>query len=77
MFRILSWRVFWLTTINRSLPLAEPDLALTKLEIRLLDHLVSNRGMRPAGTSLAKYLTKIAKLGGYLARASDPPPEIP
>jgi hypothetical protein len=23
---------------------------------------------------LARYLTKIARLGGYLARASDPPP---
>ena len=73
-FCILSWRVFWLTMIYRSLPLAEPDLALTKLEIRLLDQLVPDRGMRPARTSLAKYLTKIARLGGYLARANDPPP---
>jgi hypothetical protein len=73
-FCILSWRVFWLTMINRSLPQAEPDLALTKLEIRLLDHIVPDRGMRPAGISLAKYLTKIARLGGYLARANDPPP---
>jgi len=61
--------------INRSLPEAEPDLVLTKLEIRLLDQLVPERGGTPAiGTSLSKYLTKIARLGGYLARASDPPP---
>jgi hypothetical protein len=37
-------------------------LALTKLEIRLLDHIVRDRGMRRAGISLAKYLTKIARL---------------
>jgi hypothetical protein len=28
----------------------------------------------PARLSLSKYLTKIARLGGYLARANDPPP---
>ena len=53
---------------------AEPDLVLTKLEIKLLDQLVPNRGTPPTGTSLSKYLTKIARLGGYLARANDPPP---
>ena len=73
-FCILSWRVFWLTMINRSLPQAEPDLVLTKLEIKLLDQLVPNRGTPPTGTGLSKYLTKIARLGGYLARANDPPP---
>jgi hypothetical protein len=74
-FCILSWRVFWMTMINRSLPQAEPDLALTKLEIKLLDQLVPDRrGTQPTRTSLSKYLTKIARLGGYLARASDPPP---
>jgi hypothetical protein len=73
-FCILSWRVFWLTMINRSLPQAEPDLALTKLEIKLIDQLVPDRPGTPAGMSLSKYLTKIARLGGYLARANDPPP---
>jgi hypothetical protein len=73
-FCILSWRVFWLTMINRSLPQAEPQLALTKLEIKLIDQLVPDRPGTPASMSLSKYLTKIARLGGYLARANDPPP---
>lgn len=74
-FCILSWRVFWVTMVNRSLPQAEPDLALTKLEIKLLDQLVPDRrGTPPARINLSKYLTKIARLGGYLARANDPPP---
>jgi hypothetical protein len=73
-FCILSWRVFWLTMINRSLPQAQPDLALTKLEIRLLDRLVPDRQETRTATSLSKYITKIARLGGYLARANDPPP---
>lgn len=74
-FCILSWRVLWLTTLNRTAPEVPPETALTSNEISLLDHLISdagNRRCRPGTLSL--YLTKLARLGGYLARASDPPP---
>jgi hypothetical protein len=74
-FCILSWRVFWVTMINRSAPEAEPSLVLTDQETRLLDHLVPDKARRPRRErTLAFYLAKIARLGGYLARASDPPP---
>ena len=74
-FCILSWRVFWLTMMNRSLPAASPTLAFTALEIHLLDRLVKDKGTRRTQRkSLATYLTKLARLGGYLARASDAPP---
>jgi hypothetical protein len=74
-FCILSWRVFWMTMINRSAPDAPPSIALTATEMELLDRLVNDRGktflhQKTIGT----YLTKIARLGGYLARATDPPP---
>jgi hypothetical protein len=72
---ILSWRVLWLTMLNRIEPEISPKMALTDTEITLLDQLVSgagNRRCRPG--TLAFYLTKLARLGGYLARASDPPP---
>jgi len=74
-FCILSWRVFWLTMLNRTAPDAAPTLALAAAEIELLDQLVAdagNRRCRPR--TLSFYLTKLARLGGYLARASDPPP---
>ncbi len=74
-FCILGWRVFWLTMMNRSLPAASPTLAFTALEIHLLDRLVKDKGTRRTQRkSLATYLTKLARLGGYLARASDAPP---
>ena len=74
-FCILSWRVFWLTMMNRSVPAASPTLAFTALEIHLLDQLVKNKGTRqPQKGSLSTYLTELARLGGYLARASDAPP---
>ena len=74
-FCILSWRVFWLTMLNRTAPNAAPTMALTVTEIALLDQLVADAGNRRclSGT-LSFYLTKLARLGGYLARASDPPP---
>lgn len=74
-FCILSWRVLWLTMLNRTAPDASPRAALTDVEIDLLDALVSGAGNRKCrlGT-LGFYLTKLARLGGYMARASDPPP---
>lgn len=72
---IVSWRVFWMTMLNRSNPHAPPALALTDAETRLLDHLVRDKSQKPLRRrTLSHYLTKIARLGGYLARASDPPP---
>ena len=74
-FCILSWRVFWMTMLNRSNPAAPPGLALTEVEIGLLDRLVKDKGQKPLRRkSLSHYLIKIARLGGYLARANDPPP---
>jgi hypothetical protein len=74
-FCILSWRVFWMTMLNRSAPTAPPNVALTETEIELLNHLVKDKGQAASRRkTLSHYLIKIARLGGYLARANDPPP---
>jgi hypothetical protein len=74
-FCVLSWRIFWLTMINRTAPEAPVELALTTIEIGLLDELLKDKTPRslPKKT-LSIYLTKIARLGGYLGRANDSPP---
>jgi len=74
-FCIISWRVLWLTMLARTAPNSPPTVALTDAEVVLLDRLVSDAGNRKTqpGTLLF-YLTKLARLGGYLARAADPPP---
>lgn len=75
LFCILSWRIFWMTMLNRSTPTALPSAALTETEIELLDHLVKDKAQAASRRkTLSQYLIKIAKLGGYLARANDPPP---
>jgi hypothetical protein len=73
-FCIMSWRIFWMTMLNRSADSMPQHLALTSLEVALLDRLVADREGRRKQKSLPDYLTKIAQLGGYLARANDPPP---
>jgi hypothetical protein len=47
---------------------------LTEGEVRLLDRMAGRPGSRSPPATLSSYLTRIARLGGYLARASDPPP---
>jgi len=72
---ILSWRVFWMTMLHRVEPDAPPEMAFTELELYLLDELVPDKpGMKSPMYALTGYLTKLAQLGGYLARAHDPPP---
>jgi hypothetical protein len=62
-----------MTMLDRSAPNAPPTLALTATEIGVLDRLV-NEKPKAGQKTLSYYLIKIARLGGYLARASDPPP---
>jgi hypothetical protein len=74
-FRILSWRVFWLTMTNRIAPDADPELVFTDLELRILDRLVNDKHTAHLPRhGLSHSLIKLARLGGYLARNSDPPP---
>ena len=72
-FCILSWRIFWMTMINRTAPDTAADVAFTDLELRLLDALVKDKAEHRDKT-LATYPVKLARLGGYLARANDSPP---
>jgi hypothetical protein len=43
---LLSWRIFWMTMMNRTMPEAAPELAFTTPEIYLLDQLVSDNRAR-------------------------------
>lgn len=75
LYCILGWRIFWTTMMQRALKRAPATLAFTTQELMLLDRLV-HRPASQAGTvaDLSVYLSKLACLGGYLARTHDPPP---
>lgn len=73
---VLGWRVFWLTMVQRTAPKASPLVALTEVELHILDAVTAARlgKASPPNKTLADYLLSIARLGGYLARAHDGPP---
>jgi hypothetical protein len=75
---VVGWRVFWLTIVNRATPDAPAQNVLTPPEIELLDQMAGPAAPTCATPAVKRtvrhYLLQIAKLGGYLARAKDPPP---
>ncbi|HEY2158845.1 MAG TPA: hypothetical protein VGH33_24650 [Isosphaeraceae bacterium] len=46
---------------------------MTQAEVEILDRLAGGSGLRENPT-VSHYLPAVAELGGYLARAKDPPP---
>jgi Transposase DNA-binding len=71
---ILSWRIFWITMLNRTSPDASPNEAFTEIDQYLLDELVPDHKREKVNYGLGRYIVKLARLGGYLGRAHDPPP---
>jgi hypothetical protein len=73
-FCIIGWRIFWLTMLHRAEPDLPPAIALNSTEVSLLDQLVKTKPGVTRPATISDYIIKIARLGGYLARAADPPP---
>jgi len=60
--------------LNRSSENHSPRLALTETELKILGQMIRAQGKHARSLKLSDYLLQIAKLGGYLARTSDPSP---
>lgn len=61
--------------LNRSATEIPATAVFSEPERQLLDPLVPDRARdRTEKKSLSLYIIKMARLGGYLARTSDPPP---
>jgi hypothetical protein len=73
LYCIVGWRIFWLCMINRTSPQSSPTVVFTEIELQLLDHADPKPPREPTKT-ITHYLYAVARLGGYLSRASDPPP---
>ncbi|UOG45478.1 hypothetical protein MAL01_02130 [Leptospira noguchii] len=57
--------------MNRSTNDAPPDFGLTQTEIQVLDELIKDKSYdQEQNKMLTNYITKIARLGGYLARSA-------
>lgn len=73
MMCILSWRVLWLTMVNRTSPQLPANLVFTETEMKLLEHVVPGKDGTTKKT-VGRFLTLLARLGGYLNRNGDGPP---
>jgi hypothetical protein len=71
-FCILSWRVFWMTMVQRTAPEITAGAAITSQEQTVLDKLFGSPAEK--ADNLSTYLIRIAQLGGYLARTNDAAP---
>ena len=68
-----AWRVSWLAMLSRETPGADPAAVFTQDERQLPDKATPDRKRR-AQHDLEFYVRAVARLGGYLDRASDAPP---
>jgi len=59
-FCIISWRLFWLTMINRTCLHAKPTIALTNVKIELLNCFIKDSKRTRKMPPLWDYLEKIA-----------------
>lgn len=70
---VVAWRVSWLTMLSREAPATDPAAVFTEDERNMLDQAAPDR-KRQAPRDLEFYVRAVARLGGYLDRASDAPP---
>ena len=73
-FCIVAWRMFWLSMMNRAEPEAPAESVFTDTEIKILKHCAPEAMKRKRKHTVSEGLNAVARLGGYLARKSDPPP---
>jgi hypothetical protein len=72
---VIAWRIHWMTMLRRGHPQASPGAVFTALELEFLDR--SALTAAPGVTrNLDFYMTRVARLGGYLARRHDAPPGV-
>ena len=70
---VVAWRVSWLTMLSREAPETSPAAVFTEAERRMLELATPDRKQEEP-RNLDFYVKAVARLGGYLDRASDAPP---
>jgi hypothetical protein len=71
---VIAWRLLLMTLLGRHSPDLPPDVLFSDLELKVLGAFARTRRDLKPPTSLPAAVLLVAKLGGYLARKSDPPP---
>jgi len=70
---VIAWRIMVMTLLGRESPELPAEVLFADLEIRVLKAFARQRKLEGPST-LGIAVGLVARLGGYLARANDPPP---
>jgi hypothetical protein len=73
-FWVLGWRISWLTMLSPSVPRASAELAFSAIGIELPKRVAHDTPRNAQAPPLMRNVIRLGQLGGYLARANDPPP---
>ena len=73
---VLAWRIQLMTLLSREVPDLPCTVFFDEWEVTVLEALEEKRRKPPLERplTLVEAITSMARLGGYLARRSDPPP---
>ena len=70
---VIAWRLAAMTLLGRETPELPSEVFFTQIQLRVLRHFASKRGLAAPG-NLGLAVRTMAILGGYLYRAHAPPP---
>lgn len=70
---VIAWRIMLMTLLGRESPDLPADILFCDLELKVLSAYAKKKHLNPPDT-LGNAVFLVAKLGGYIARKSDPPP---
>jgi len=70
---VIAWRIMVMTLLGREAPELPAEVLFSEIEVRTLTAYARKRRW-PAPTNLGEAVRLLARIGGYLARKSDPPP---
>ena len=73
-YMVIAWRVMLMTLLGREVPDLPAEVLFTDIEVEVLTaYAKSRRDLKPP-ERLGDAVRLVARLGGYQARKSDPPP---
>ena len=70
---VIAWRIMLMTRLSREQPTLPPEILFSEEELKVL-YIIADKRQFAEPETLQKAVHIVARLGGYLARKSDPPP---
>lgn len=73
-YKIIAWRVLYLTYLNRECPLLPCTAVFEESEWKSVWRVTTKKALPPKPPALSEFMRLLTQLGGYNNRPSEPPP---